>query len=56
MTIGSAAALLGGLYLAVSVRFALRRDDQRARLLLVASLLYLPGMLAVMFCKVAGAG
>lgn len=47
------AALLGAYYVFRSVRFALRRDDRRARSLLRASLLYVP---AFLFVLLSGAG
>jgi len=42
-----AVLILGTMYLAASVHFAYRRDDQTARRLLVTSLIYLPAMMAV---------
>ena len=42
-----AVLILGTIYLAASVWFAYRHDDQTARRLLIASLIYLPAMLAV---------
>ena len=42
-----AVLVLGTIYLATSVWFACRRDDRTARCLLIASLVYLPAMLAV---------
>ncbi len=42
-----AVLVLGTMYLATSVWFLYRRDDKTARLLLIASLVYLPAMLAV---------
>jgi protoheme IX farnesyltransferase len=46
VTYGVAALLLGLAYLALSLRFARRRDDATARVLLLASLVYLPAILA----------
>ena len=42
-----AVLILGTIYLAASVWFAYRHDNQTARRLLIASLIYLPAMLAV---------
>jgi protoheme IX farnesyltransferase len=42
------ALLLGGCQLALAVRFLLRRDELSARLLLRASLIYLPSLLTVL--------
>ena len=42
-----AVLVLGTMYLAASVWFLYRRDDKTARRLLIASLIYLPAMLAV---------
>ena len=41
------ALVLGLAYLGASFAFALREDARRARTLLLASLLYLPGLLAM---------
>ena len=43
---GAAALAMGAIYLATSVWFARRPDDETARRLLVVSLIYLPAMLA----------
>jgi heme O synthase-like polyprenyltransferase len=42
------AVLLGACQLALSVRFLVRRDEDSARLLLRASLIYLPSLLTVL--------
>ena len=47
-----AAIALGGAYLAGAVKFLLDRTDAAARLLLRASLVYLPAMLVLMLIAV----
>jgi protoheme IX farnesyltransferase len=44
-----AVLILGTIYLASSIWFAYRHDDKTARMLLIASLIYLPAILAVFF-------
>jgi heme o synthase len=44
----AAAVILGGLFLALAFRFARRRSDQAARQLFLASVLYLPVVLALL--------
>ncbi len=46
-----AVLVLGTIYLAASAWFTYRRDDTAARRLLIASLIYLPAMLAVLLCS-----
>jgi heme o synthase len=49
MVCGYAVLFLDAIYLAASISFARHPDDQTARRLLIASLLYLPTILAVFF-------